>query len=494
MNSNPELLTHVKKVNKIVSYILIFFALTSLIMTILLKKPIPLLGNISIFLGAALSIAFFKKQGFEKKVMYIATLAFTIYALTSFPVAPSIATSILLLMLSFCIIALYLNKLLVLINGIVIFIALIILQVLVKPIFNPEDFIPSLILIIIINLCLFFLTDWGEKLIFSANEKETTARNLLMELEKTMDVILTSNYSLNSDITNCNDNVGVVHEISNSMATTVQEITKGVVGQTESVNHINRMMKEADGKVSEITNFSKQLADVSSNANQVVREGSEKVSIMANQISIIGESVSKSYETVIELSNNMDEVNNFLIGITQISEQTNLLALNASIEASRAGESGKGFAVVADEVRKLAEQSGSTVEQINKIITKIKEKTQNVLIEVNKGHTAMKEGKTYGEQVNNSFNMIQSSFNNINKFISEEISKIDNLASLFSKINMESESIASIAEEHSASTEELLATTEELNANIATIYSLLKQIKDSSDKLQNVINNNIFNV
>ena len=495
MNSNSELLIHIKKVNKIICYILIFFTISSFIMTFLLKKPIPLIGNITLFIGAFLSILLLnKKETYEKLLMYILTITFTIYALISFPSAPSIAIAILLLMLSFCVVALYLNKLLVIIDGILVFISLLILQFLIKPVFNTPDFVPCLILIFLINLCLFFLTGWGEKLIFSAQEKETTARNLLMELEKTMDIILTSNYALNTDITNCNDNVGVVHEISTSMATTVQEITKGVVYQTESVSHINRMMKDADGKVSEITNFSKQLADVSSNAHLVVVEGSEKVDKMANQINIIGESVAKSYDTVLDLSNNMDEVNNFLLGITQISEQTNLLALNASIEASRAGESGKGFAVVADEVRKLAEQSGNTVEQINRIINKIKEKTHNALTEVNKGQVAMKEGKTYGEQVNNSFGMIQSSFNNINKYISEEISKIDNLASLFSSINIESESIASIAEEHSASTEELLATTEELNANVEILYSLLRQIKDSSDKLQSVINNNIFNV
>jgi methyl-accepting chemotaxis protein len=58
-------------------------------------------------------------------------------------------------------------------------------------------------------------------------------------------------------------------------------------------------------------------------------------------------------------------------GILEISEETNLLSLNASIESARAGEAGKGFAVVAEQIRRLADQTGSFVKDIEKIVEKL---------------------------------------------------------------------------------------------------------------------------
>lgn len=495
MEETNLLQTYTARVNK---YFLVLFFLATL--TSFSFSALSMLSSyfscVVMFLGVGASAVLIYKKRFEKTIMYILMIsAFLGLSSTMIDVCNMAAGNtvtdltnsvIVLAMVGLNFSALYLVQWVPIafcigLNAVLLYIYLTINT------FSLYEFLIGVICLTFSGVILFFLTKWGSGLINTAESRHQEAASVLAELENTMGVIKSSTYSLNKDIANCNNNLQIVHEISDTVSTAIQEIAKGVVGQTESVTKINIKMNEADRKISEVNDFSKQLAMVSTKASEVVEEGSGNIQEMDKQMEIINQAVTKSSATVQELNKSMDEVNTFLYGITQIAEQTNLLALNAAIEAARAGDLGKGFAVVAEEIRKLAEQSSDTVKQINQIVNQIKSTTQDVLYDVQKGNEATQVGDTIVSEVNKSFERIHSAFTNINGLISEETAKIDNTVALFFEMREETESIASISEEHAASTEELTATTEEHNANIESIYKLVRNIQKSAEDLQAII-------
>ncbi|MBK1812282.1 chemotaxis protein [Clostridium sp. YIM B02505] len=480
---NDNMLNHTIKVSKAIVPILWIFLIGSTYGVMKQPTTIGAMRLLVSIIGVFMSSIFVYKKIFPNATGLIIIMSYifpTLFTLSNQYIAGMLA------MIGLCVSALYLNKVYLLICGTFYNFMLVITQLISKS-FEGWIFIATIACIGVVTTILFYLCKWGKDLISIATEKEVEAKETLNSLDDAVKVVHNSTVLLNDDISSCNESVEIVKKISDSMAVTVKEITKGIVEQTESINNISQIINEADEKMTEINNLSNYLAETSTETVQTVFEGSNKINHMDKHMGVISVAVGESVKTVQELNNSMDDINKLLTSIVGISEQTNLLALNAAIEAARAGESGKGFAVVADEVRKLAEQSSSTVKQIDKIINEIKGKTLLVLEKVNNGSIAVIEGQALTNEVNEGFERIKSSFKNIDEYISDELKMTENISLIFKQIRQQSENIAMISEEHSAATEEMLATTEEQNANIEDIYGVVKQISKSSTRLQELI-------
>ncbi|ACL19171.1 methyl-accepting chemotaxis sensory transducer [Desulfitobacterium hafniense DCB-2] len=386
-----------------------------------------------------------------------------------------------------CIAATYLSGRLIAISGIAEICFLLFIGI-VQRAYNFNEFMASVFGMVFVVCFLLFLTLAGNKIIKRVIAKEAEAKGHLTNLSKTLDTILLSTASLDKYVGNCYQSIASVKESSNTLTRAIQEITHGVISQTDSITHINIGIKDANQEFIRINEISKQLTEVSQKASEVVSAGSEKIHLMDNQMDIIKETSTKACATVQELDSNMEEVNRFLSGIKTISDQTNLLALNAAIEAARAGESGKGFAVVADEVRVLAEQTNIAVQQINNIINQINAKTKNVLDEVNRGNIVAEEGGIAVKYVSDSFESIHLSFMNIERAVSNQFSKISETWTLLESLQDEVQSIASISEEHAAATEEMNAISEEQAANIEAISNLMGDVKQANVDLLDAVN------
>jgi methyl-accepting chemotaxis protein len=169
-------------------------------------------------------------------------------------------------------------------------------------------------------------------------------------------------------------------ELSNS----TERIAKEMHEQMEHADTVATAAEQMSNTIQNVSQNICQTVDLTANVDASATSGLAVVQDTWQCMSKVAESVQSTLAGIAELERSSASIGNMLSLIEDIADQTNLLALNAAIEAARAGEAGRGFAVVADEVRSLAEKTTKSTKEIERVVGKIQEESDQAASNIRK--------------------------------------------------------------------------------------------------------------
>lgn len=243
--------------------------------------------------------------------------------------------------------------------------------------------------------------------------------------------------------------------------------------QTDSTNSVAAAIEEMDLTVREISNSAQGASEVANTTEENVSSSVITINKAMHNMSELSDVMTKSVNSVNELSSSINSISSILDEIRGISEQTNLLALNAAIEAARAGEQGRGFAVVADEVRNLASRTNESTTEISKLMEVLNQRTSDTVSDIMRGNEST--------QVTSDF-------------LASCVQALGNISAEISKLTEANTHVASATREQSAATGEISEnisvisqTALETSRSMETSFSLVNELDGEAKSLNSTI-------
>lgn len=185
--------------------------------------------------------------------------------------------------------------------------------------------------------------------------------------------------ALRSLLTNIQQNAAALNSTSGRSKQAVSEINQSLHSQQEQISSVDLITEQLAHNTEAVALQAAQAGESMQQAMQQSEQISQLAADNNSRITKLAQQLVSTSSLMSKVNDESTNIGGILTTISAIAEQTNLLALNAAIEAARAGEQGRGFAVVADEVRSLAGRTQQATSEIQQMIERLQQQSQQAV-------------------------------------------------------------------------------------------------------------------
>ncbi len=288
----------------------------------------------------------------------------------------------------------------------------------------------------------------------------------------------------------------LLSQISENESASAQELAATSEQLVESSNILSLSTNESMENLSELSEWESVVANnvekVEATSKNLLNKSIENEKLLTNLHTINGEvaaSMRATTEIAQKLSVAVQEIGVTLKLINDISSSTNLLALNASIEAARAGEAGRGFAVVATEVGNLANNTQTSLKEVESVIERVQNNVNEITTQVEENSSKLNIQNEYFTNVFqsmqdmtellgvsvNAINTMSEAHNKQSEVIKKTVFINQNIAQSIRQENEQFACISSMAESNANDTTQVAAQASAINDMVNEMSKLLKR-------------------
>lgn len=258
--------------------------------------------------------------------------------------------------------------------------------------------------------------------------------------------------------------------------TSINNIAESTESTAEAIQKQAVMCSDIQGNTDAAENGIHEMIEASRRTDETVKAGAGVVRELKEQAHNVADASNITVEVIQSLTSKVEEVQNFVGTIINISSQTNLLALNASIEAARAGEAGKGFAVVAEEIRQLSEQTKEASNNITEIINKLNDDTKRANDSITNSVASVEKQNELIENTREKFGKVGEEVETLTTNINEAEASIKKILDATGIISDNITQLSATGEEVAASSTEGLRTADSTVEDMKNCRKILEDI------------------